>query len=78
MIMSLKVIPNSRRADIEKLSESSYRIKVDAPATEGKANERLMEMLSECFNVPKSSIKIIKGHRNKNKLVEIKLNAREF
>ena len=42
-----------------------------APAREGKANQALIELLSESFSVPKTSIKILLGKTSKKKLVEI-------
>jgi hypothetical protein len=46
---------------------------VDAPALEGKANKRLIEIIAEHFNVSKSSIKILKGFKNRNKIIEINI-----
>ena len=36
-----------------------------------KANEALIDLLNDYFNVPKNKITIRKGLRNKNKVVEI-------
>jgi hypothetical protein len=44
---------------------------LNAPAEKGKANLRLIEVLSEYFGVPKSAIRIIKGWKTRNKTVEI-------
>jgi len=70
MKLSIKVIPNARKSEVVK--ETGFlKVKVDAPAKEGKANKRLIEILAEHFKIPKSKIKILKGHNSKNKLVEI-------
>jgi uncharacterized protein (TIGR00251 family) len=71
MFLSIKTIPNSKKLEIEKLSETSYRIKLNAPPREGKANEKLVEVLSKYFNVPKSSVTIATGNKSRNKIVEI-------
>lgn len=73
MFISVKIIPNSKKLLIEKLSQTSYRIKINAPAIKGKANEKLVEALSEYFNVPKSAVTIVTGHKGRNKVVEVKL-----
>ena len=70
MKVNLKVIPNSKRPEIKREKEY-FKIKVDAPAKEGKANKRLLELLSDYFSLPKSRIKIIKGENSRNKVVEI-------
>jgi len=69
--IQVKVIPNSKEAKIKEESEKILKIKVDAPAREGKANKRLIEILARHFSKPKTSIKIVKGLTSKNKVVEI-------
>ncbi len=70
MKIQVKVIPNSKQAKVEK-NETGLRVKVNAPAKEGKANKRLVEILAKYFSRPKSSIKIIRGLNSKKKLIEI-------
>jgi len=41
------------------------------PAKEGRANENVIKLLAEFFNLPKSRVKIISGHSSKNKVIEI-------
>ena len=60
---------NARRYRHQK--NNVYIVKVNAPAAEGRANERLIELLSEHFKRPKRNISIIKGFKSKNKLIEI-------
>jgi len=72
MFISIKTIPNSKKIEIEKLNETNYRIKLNVPATKGKANEKLIEVLSKYLNVPKSSVAIITGSKSRNKTVEIR------
>ncbi len=69
--IQVKVIPNSKEAKIKEESEKILKVKVDAPAREGKANKRLIEILARHFSKPKTSIKIVKGLTSKNKVVEI-------
>jgi len=73
MELKIAVTPNSKKLKVVKISESEYRIRIDAPAVEGEANKRLIEIMSEYFKVPKASVKILKGLKSKNKIVEINL-----
>lgn len=73
MELKIAATPNSKKLKVVKISESEYKVRVDAPAIEGKANRRLIEIMSEYFKVPKSSVKILKGLKSKNKVVEIDL-----
>ncbi len=71
MNINVRVTPNSKTPSIIRIDDSNYTAKVNAPASEGRANERLVEMLAEHFNVSKSSIRILKGARGRNKTVLI-------
>lgn len=71
MRLEVKVVPNAKR---ERLVEEAGRIKVylNAPALEGRANEALIEYLAARYQVKKNAVRIIRGAKNRNKLVEIK------
>ena len=49
------------------------KIYLTAVPIQGKANKELMKLLSEKLSVSKSRIKIIKGEKNKEKIIEILL-----
>jgi len=70
MKIDVMVIPNSKQAKVER-NEVGLRVKVNAPAKEGKANKKLIEILAKHYSRPKSSIKIIRGLTSKKKLIEI-------
>ena len=72
MIIEVKVKPKAKKEEVKKIGENTFEVKVNAPPEGGKANERLIELLSEYFKVPKSSIAILRGHTSRNKLVEIR------
>ncbi len=63
--------PNSRKESIEVLPDGSFAIKVNAVPEDGKANLRIIEMLSEHFKIPKSRIDIVSGHKGKKKIFSI-------
>lgn len=71
MRFEVKVQPGSKHEVVEIVSETKLKVKVKARALEGKANERLREVLSAYFQIPKSSVEILKGSKSKIKIVEI-------
>jgi len=71
MKISVTITPNSKKEEVVKISENEFRVKVGAPAKEGKANERLYELLADYFHVPKSLIFIVSGHTSRQKVVEV-------
>ena len=71
MRIELKVIARAKIEQLEKISENSYRIKVSSPPEKGKANKRVIELLSEEFNVKKKNIRIVSGDTATRKIIEI-------
>jgi len=71
VLISVHVIPNSQEARVTKVGEASFDVKVDEKAVGGRANKRLLEILSRHFEVPRSRISIVRGARSRDKMVEI-------
>jgi len=67
----VKVIPGASSDKVLALSESALKVYLKAKALEGKANEALIRVLSDHFGVPKSRIKIVRGEKSRNKLIEV-------
>ncbi len=66
-----KVKPNSKEEKLEKLDGDNFLLWVKAPAKENKANIAVIELLSKYFDTPKSAVKIMSGHKSKNKVFNI-------
>lgn len=70
MRISVRVQPNAKQ---NKIVEEKDRLKVylTVPPVEGKANKALIEALAEYYKVKRSQVKIIKGEKCRDKVVEI-------
>ena len=70
MRLNIKVIPHAKQ---NKIVEEAGRFKVylTAPPVEGKANQALIEFLSEHFKVKRRQVKIIQGQKGRLKIVDI-------
>ena len=71
MRIYVKVTPRAGKNEVLKISEGEYRVKVTAPPEKGKANEAVIELLADYFDVPKSLVSIIGGKSTRVKLIEI-------
>jgi hypothetical protein len=71
MFITVYANPRSRFEKVEKLSEKEYRLSFNVVPEKGRANQKIIEMLSEYFSVPKSSIEIKLGRTSHEKVVEI-------
>ncbi len=72
MKLWVQVTPGAKKRQVVGFEGGILRIKVKSPPKEGKANKELEEFLSELLDVPKSSVKVVKGHTSRKKLIEIK------
>jgi uncharacterized protein (TIGR00251 family) len=71
MKISIRVKPNGRKNEVRELEPGKLLVTVTAPPVEGKANEKVIELLAVHFDVPKRAITIMRGAKGKDKLVEI-------
>jgi uncharacterized protein (TIGR00251 family) len=69
--LKVRVTPNARKNAVAACNGDEIRLKVKAPAVDGKANAALIEYLSELANVPRSRIAIKAGEKARTKIIEI-------
>lgn len=63
--------PGAKRNQIAGKHGDYFKIKVKARAVDGAANRALIEFLSEIFDIPQSSMNIIRGEKSRMKTVRI-------
>ena len=71
VLIIVRVATGAKEARVTKTGEDSYEVRVDAKAVSGRANKRLLEILSEHFGVPKSRISIVRGTKSRDKVVSL-------
>lgn len=71
ILIKIKVDTKTSKSCLSDIFSDYIKIKLHSPPVDGEANKELIEILSNLFNVKKSSIKIIKGKSSKDKLIEI-------
>lgn len=69
--ISVLVKPNSKKEGVERLDDGSYVVRVNVPPIEGKANQRVSELLSKFFKKPKTGIQLVSGKKSKTKIFEV-------
>jgi len=72
MIIEVKVVPNARRTAVEK-EEERYKVYVNSPAVDGKANKALIELIADYFKVKKKCVEIVRGEISRIKTIRIKV-----
>ncbi len=70
MIINIRVIPRARVQKIV-VDGETLRVYTNAAPSDGEANTAVIKMLAKHYDVPKSSIKIVRGATSHDKVVEI-------
>lgn len=77
-ILKIKVLPrSSTNAIVATMPDGTLKVKLTAPPVDGRANEKLIELLAKEYEVTKSNVRIVKGETSKIKTVEIDLESEE-
>jgi hypothetical protein len=69
MIINIKVIPRAKRTLVK--DGDPLRVYVNQPPEDGRANDAVIKLLAGHFKIPKSKIKILKGEKSREKIIEI-------
>ncbi|VVM08081.1 hypothetical protein MAMC_01972 [Methylacidimicrobium cyclopophantes] len=68
----VRVVPNARRTEIAGGGDGVVRVRLQAPATEGRANEELIRFLAEVFGTRRSRVVLVRGEKAREKCLEIR------
>lgn len=71
MILDLHVQPGAKRSEFAGEHGGRMKLRLAAPAVDGKANEALIEFLAAYFGVPKRNVRIAAGLKSRQKRVII-------
>jgi len=73
--LRVHVQPNARRTEIAGLHGDRLKLRLAAPACEGKANELLVGFLARLFDLPGAQVMIRRGLHGRTKTIEIRGQA---
>ncbi len=68
---SVHVAPGSREDAIVGLYGDALRVRLRAPATQGKANQALRAFLAQQLDVPVEAVEILAGHSARHKVIRV-------
>lgn len=71
MIINVRVIPRAKFNRVEVQPDGLVRVHTTTAPTDGKATIDVIKMLAQHYDVPKSSIKLIRGQTSRDKVFEI-------
>ena len=69
--LALKVIPNAPRDELAGWLGAALKVKVHAPALDGRANAALTEFLADRLGLARRAVTLLRGDRSRQKVVRI-------
>jgi uncharacterized protein (TIGR00251 family) len=63
--------PGARRSEVAGVHGDALKVRLAAPAVEGKANDALLRFLADAFGVPLRQVALLRGETARRKLVRI-------
>lgn len=69
--LPVKAVPNAPRSQIAGWTGDTLKVKVHAPALDGRANDTLCEFLAEELGLKRSAVTLVQGAKSRQKLVEV-------
>ena len=70
-ILRVHVVPNAKNDSVVGEHGGAVKIKLRAPAVEGKANAALVRFLAEQIKLPRHAIVLQRGHNSRDKTIQI-------
>ena len=69
--LAVKAVPNAPRNEIAGWLGDALKIKIHAPALDGRANDALCEFLADALGLPRRAVTLARGDKSRQKLVRI-------
>jgi uncharacterized protein (TIGR00251 family) len=69
--LRLRVSPGAGRAAIVGRHGEAWKVRVTAPAEDGRANEALLRLLADELSLARRDVTLVSGHGARDKIVEL-------
>ena len=73
LTLTLRVQPGAdKTAPAGRYGDVALRLRLAAPALEGRANKACMKFLAKALGVPLGSVRIVRGEKSRDKVVHVR------
>jgi uncharacterized protein len=69
--LAIKAIPNAPKSAVAGWLGDALKVKVHAPALEGRANEELCSFIADTLDLPRRNVSVLQGDKSRQKLLQI-------
>lgn len=71
LVFTVRVAPRASKSEIVGEHDGTLKIRLAAPPVDGAANEELIKLLANFFEVNKSAVEILSGATGKTKQIRV-------
>jgi len=75
--LKVRVYPRSSRDDIALDDDQGLKVWVTSPPEAGRANDAVVKLLADKLGVPRSGVRILRGHKSRHKVIYFEGFTRE-
>ena len=69
--LSIRVRPGASRNRVGEFRDGVLRVSVTAPPRDGRANAAVLELLAGALGVPRTRLRILRGHSSRDKVMAV-------
>ncbi len=69
--LNLQIIPNAPRDEIAGWLGGALKVRVHAPALDGRANDALRAFLADKLGRPRRTLRLVRGDRARHKVIRV-------
>ena len=69
--LAIKAVPNAPRSAVVGWLGEALKVKVHAPALEGRANDELCEFLANALALPRRAVTVLQGDKSRQKVLRV-------
>ena len=70
--LRIRVAPGAARTELAGRYGESWKVRVNAPPEKGRANDAVLDLLAHRLGIARRRISLVRGHRSRDKLVELR------
>jgi uncharacterized protein (TIGR00251 family) len=68
-VLAVHAQPGAKRTEIAGLHGEALKVRIAAPALDGRANAALTAFIAERLGLPKAKVRVVRGERSREKHV---------
>lgn len=69
--LAIKAVPNAPRSAVVGWLGEALKVKVHAPALEGRANDELCEFLADALALTRRAVTVLQGDKSRQKVLHV-------